>query len=317
MLQINNQKYFVFFGLITVLFLFESCDFNPKFNSKNSNCNKSIIQNKYKPASIPVFLIKFVSNHIQEYKSIDSVNYLKFCTLYQIKPNDSVNVNYYFTLKILHDLFTCNSSTNGSKGDIINIPYFWHHVTPNPRYTIYFTQSRRLLKDVKPPKDFSNFDTYADIDRTPALFICDMFDSIQKYYIEQCDTFSTFGWCSEREMAFVCVLDLMKFKGKIVARGGHAWSEFIVPFTPIHTKTIYLCIKIDNTFNTIEHRIIRENEFVEWEKYFGNTLECNWYNEMAHSQSEKQKIVDFVVSTNSSDRIEKAMVQYLERIRIN
>ena len=149
MLQINNQKYFVFFGLITVLFLFESCDFNPKFNSKNSNCNKSNIQNRYEPTSIPVFLTKFVSNHIQEYKRIDSVNYLKFCTLYQIKPNDSVNVKYYFTLKILHNLFTCKSSTNGSKGDIINIPYFWHHVTPNPRYKIYFTHLLKIkLKKV-------------------------------------------------------------------------------------------------------------------------------------------------------------------------
>jgi len=297
--------------LFFLLVIFGSCISDSETKMAKMKIIKPISIYKYEPVSIPVFISQLISNHTPDFAKIDSINYLKFCTFYQFKLKDSTNLNHYYTLKILHELFTCKSPINCSKGEILNIPYFWHHITPNPRYLIYSTGNGKLLKELKPPKEFLSCASYADIDRTPALFLCDLFEANPKYYTADCDTFSTFGWCSEREMAFIYLLDLLHFKGKTVARGGHAWSELIVPFNTTDNKTIHLNIKIDNTFDTVEPRFIKEDEFAEWEKYLGNTLECMWYNEMAHSKAEQQKVSTFLVSPKASSRMEESVVQYI------
>lgn len=266
---------------------------------------------KYESASIPIFFSQLITNHTSDFMIVETNDYYRFCVFYELVPKDSTNLNHYFTIKILHELFTCYTPSNGSRGDVLNIPYFWHHVTPNPRNKIYFTEKHKLLKEIDPPKEFSSCQSYADIDRTPALFLNDLFEENPKYYSTECDTFSTFGWCSEREMAFVCLLDLLNFKGKTVARNGHAWSEFIVPFITTNNTTIHLNIKIDNTFNSVEHRIIKEDEFAKWDKQLGNTIECKWYNEIAHSKKEQQKVCKFLVSQKAINRIENNTVKFL------
>lgn len=297
--------------LFSVLLL-ASCNSKQKKEASSNSYIPTEVEYTYESKSIPEFFLQLITNHTSDFMHKESDDYFRFCLFYKLAPKDSSNRNHYFTLKILHELFTCGASTNGSRGDILNIPYFWHHVVPNPRHKIHFTKNHKLLKEVYPPKEFSSCASYADIDRTPALFLCDLFEENPKYFTPECDTFSTFGWCSEREMAFVCLLDLLHFKGKTVARGGHAWSEFIVPFNTIDQKTIHLNIKIDNTFNTVEHQIIKEDEFSEWEKYLGNTLECKWYNEMAHSKVEQQKISRFKTSQKAMNRIEQEIVGHLQ-----
>ena len=78
------------------------------------------------------------------------------------------------------------------------------------------------MKDTKSHNDFLKYRSYDDIDRTPYLFLSDIVDKDLKYYSESCDTFSTFGWCSEREMAFVALITLLDFEAKVVSEGNHS-----------------------------------------------------------------------------------------------
>jgi hypothetical protein len=152
----------------------------------------------YDSLTIPEFISKLALNHQENYFLHNSEDFHSVFTASQLDANDPDNRNIYCELNLLHDLFTSKSPSNGSRGDILDIPYFWHWVSPNPRYGIYLRENHMLLKDQKPPLGFEKYKNYADVDRTPDVFLIDMFSEKPKYYSACCDTFSTFGWCSER-----------------------------------------------------------------------------------------------------------------------
>ena len=164
----------------------------------------------------------------------------------------------------MHDLFTSQSATNGSKGEILNIPYMWHWVTPNPRHQISFTASKTLLQDMKPPIEFSKYNSYADIDRTPFLYLTDLVAESPKYYSESYGEFSTFGWCSEREMAFVFLFEMMGFDGKVMAEGNHSWSEFLITMNLNDKNSANFMVKVDNTFDTLNWETIQNSDINNW-----------------------------------------------------
>ena len=62
---------------------------------------------------------------------------------------------------------------------------------------------------------YKKYKSAADADRRPYLYLKDLVSKKNKYYHPECSGFYTFGWCSEREMAFNCLLAIMGYKCKI------------------------------------------------------------------------------------------------------
>ncbi len=266
---------------------------------------------EYDSLTIPDFFIALIENHLTDFYKIDSVSYNEFCENNNLVSADTQNINKYFTIKILHDLFTSQTASNCSKGEILYIPYLWHWTSPNPRHELYFVETRKLLSKTKPPQEFSKYNTYADIDRTPYLFLSDLVKETLGYYSASCDTFSTFGWCSEREMAFVALTHLLNFNGKIVAEGNHSWSEFVITMKSMNSEFHYYKVKVDNTFNSLDWSLIKKEEIPDWKIHFGNSSHANWYNKKAKSQSELLRISNHIVGKNAMKRIEIKIVEYL------
>lgn len=279
--------------------------------SFKSDTALSVRSHTYDSTTIPLFFKSLVANHIEDYNRIDSLNFLSFGSITEVSIKDSANRTSYYTIKILHDLLTSQSAYDGSKGKILNIPYLWHWINPNPRHEIRFVKNGKLLKDSKSPKEFRNYKSYADIDRTPYLYLSELFEDKPKYYSESCDTFSTFGWCSEREMAFVCLVEILGYEGKVVVKGNHSWSEFIIPMKMKSGTTNNFLVKVDNTFDNVEWTQIENSSLVKWRQEMGSGKLSKWYNTKSHSLKEKKSINEFMISSKAMLRIEIKLVIYL------
>jgi hypothetical protein len=316
----KKETKYIFPILLTLLV--SSCDYGklkPNYSSqlsvtntqplvKKENHHHKITKFNYDTLTIPSFFTQLIENHIDDFYEIDSNSYIDFCVKLDL---DNKVRNDYYSIVILHQIFTSKSAINCSKGNILNIPYQWHWVNPNPRHKIYFTKTNHLLKDEKPPKEFSKYNSFADIDRTPYLYLSDLIDPEIKYYSKSCDSFSTFGWCSEREMAFVALTKLLKFESKVVAEGNHSWTELLLPLKTKTGTELLVKLKVDNTFDVIKWAVIKDSEVDAWRKYFGNTKLSNWYNQKAKSETELAKIKSHLVSAKAANRIENAVVKYL------
>ena len=307
-------------AISVILISLISCDYctlKTKNISKTSETTDYVVKKyHYDSLTIPMFFKILIRNHAKDFYKIDSVDFIHFCSEYNIDKNYSSNIERYLTISFLHELFTSKTSSNCSKGEILNIPYQWHWVNPNPRHEIYFTSNNVLLKDTKPPPEFSKYNSFADIDRTPYLFLSDLVHSDLKYYSSSCDTFSTFGWCSEREMAFIALTKLLDFEGKVVAEGNHSWSEFVIELKSNMGQLLNFKVTVDNTFDSVDWSLIEEQQISEWKKYYGTTNLSNWYNRKAKSISELRRIENYLVLKESMNRIENKLVKYLE-LKIN
>lgn len=295
--------------LLSCLILGFSCTSNPSSQSEKAPVNATLYE--YQEMTIPAFFTRLVENHLEDYYALNQEEYARFCKQNNLAISDSLNKHNYFTIKALQTLFTSKSASNCSKGDVLNIPYYWHWTEPNPRHKIHFTSNNKLLADTKPSGAFSKYNSYADIDRTPFLFLSDMVASKPKYYSETCDTFYTFGWCSEREMAFVALTNLLGFNGKVVAEGNHSWSEFIIDMKTKSNEEVYFKLKVDNTFNHSLWTKIRQDEIAGWYKYQGTSNLANWYNQKANSTTELLKIKEHIASKSAIQHIELKLVDYL------
>jgi hypothetical protein len=266
----------------------------------------------YNQTAVPLFFKKLIQNHRKDFHAIDPSGFKDAVTAYHIKEEDSVNAHSFYTLQILHKLFTSHSASNYSRGDILNIPYFWHWTTPNPRYGIIDLETNRKLTEKTPPKEFSKYKSFADIDRTPFLFLSDLVNEKTKYNTPECGNFNTFGWCSEREMAFVSLLSTMGYEGKVTTRGNHSWSEFIVPLQNNQNSKVFFKATIDNTFDKMELESIAASNIPAWRTQKNDGL-GDWYNKKAHTESELNKIRNLQITTAVAQDIEKKVVEYLLR----
>ncbi len=278
-------------------------------NEKNTAYKVKTYQYGVQP--IPQFFKSLVENHKKDFVKMDNLAFQEFCTTHQIDPNSSSNIEKYSTVNILHKLFTCKTASDCSKGEILSIPYMWHWVQPNPRYSIRFVRNKKLLKNTRPPRGFSRYNSYADVDRTPFLFLSDLVHPESKYYSSSCDTFSTFGWCSEREMAFAALTKLLDYEGGVVVAGNHSWSELLVPMQLANGKVKDFIVEVDNTFDFVNWKPATSRQTVNWKKKLRNSKEAKWYNKMARSKSELNKIRKHLVQEKASQRIEKKLVNYL------
>ena len=279
-------------------------------NQEKAICNVEIFH--YDSLTIPLFFEALTKNHFKDFFFIDSLKFNQFGSQSNINTTESSNIRKYFTIKILHEIFTSQTASDCSRGEIINIPYQWHWIEPNPRYEIRFTNNKNRLRDTEPPNEFSKYNSYADIDRTPYLFLSDLVNEESKYYSNSCDTFATFGWCSEREMAFIALVKLLDFEGKIVAEGNHSWSELIIPLKLNTGEFQNFKVKVDNTFNQVDWTTIASQDLTNWKGYFGNAELAGWYNQKASSNYELDRIKNHLVSDKFILRMENAIVEYLK-----
>lgn len=186
----------------------------------------------------------------------------------------------------------------------------WHWVSPNPRHEIICVADNKLLKDKKPPKDYGKYATYADIDRTPFLFISEMLSPTPLYSHPGCGEFSSFGWCSEREMAFSCLVEMMGYDAHVIASGNHSWSELKVDMkTSTGVKTFL--VAVDNTFDSINWTD-DEDKLENWNSTNGDSPMAKWYNDKAHSAGEMGKLRGFVVRVESASKLDNALSNYFK-----
>ncbi|MBW6515631.1 MAG: hypothetical protein K0B81_03310 [Candidatus Cloacimonetes bacterium] len=254
--------------LIIVIFSFSvSCGQEADFHVQNY---------EYEPLAIPDFFLALIDNHLEGFYHLENSYYHLICQGNDLDPAESQNLKNYFTISILHDLFTTQTAANYSRGEIFYIPYLWHWVNPNPRHRVYFVENDRLLSNTNPPPEFGNYQTYADIDRTPYLFLSDLVLEKPKYYTERGGSFSSFGWCSEREMAFIALTTLMNFEGKIVASGNHSWSELLIPMIKNDRSQEKFRVIVDNTFNTLQWRPFDQNDLTAWNNDIGSSNLASW-----------------------------------------
>lgn len=268
---------------------------------------------EYDSLTIPEFLKQLVFNHTDGYILHDT-SFKDICLYHFIDSKDSANQQIYYSFEILHDLFTSQSCFDCSTGEILKIPYYWHWIAPNPRHEIYFEETGVLLSETAPPKEFGKYNSYADIDRTPYLFLSDMFSDTAKYY-SKCGPFKSFGWCSEREMAFVCLNRLYGYEGKVVTSGAHSWSEFVVEMKSADGNMLKVHITVDNTFDNTDWKTISDAEYAKWKTELGEHRLSKWYNEMSRSEKESERVKNHIISNKVMTEVDAKLTTFItERV---
>jgi hypothetical protein len=229
----------------------------------------------------------------------------------QVKGNvESIkNKEVVFPLLFYHFLFTSTDAVDCTRGGIFTIPYFWHWVNPNPRYSIIYLPTGKPLVQTKTIKGFEKYRSFADIDRTPFLFLKNLVSDSALFYHPQCGDFYTFGWCSEREMAFSNLMTSLRYKMKIKQQGIHVWSEVFLEIETVGDKK-NICLLIDNTFNGLEFKEVNIPES-KWRNDVGEGAQVRWYNRTAFSDKELNLVKSIVVSEKAKARMEKNIMDWI------
>jgi len=214
-------------------------------------------------------------------------------------------------IMFFHLLFTSTNAVDCTDGGILNIPYFWHWVNPNPRHALIYLPTSKPLIKTKAPEAFSKYHSYADVDRTPSLYMSNLVTDSPLFSHPKCGRFFTFGWCSEREMAFSNLLSLYGYKVKIKQEGIHVWSEVLVDIQE-EKEIKKIILTVDNTFNVIDFRMLKASE-TEWLQDLGTGAQVLWYNRKALSPDERQKVKSISVSTEAVARISGLVNEWLNR----
>lgn len=272
---------------------------------------ESPVKHAYPPMSLPDFLETLFINHLPTVKRIENQALAKFCEANELAADDSLNQANYFRVQFLHDLFTSTGAYDCNTGGILKLPYFWHWTTPNPRYKIQYLagESPQNLAEVKPPSGFQRYKSLADVDRTPRLYLNDMVTETPSYRHPDCGDFYTFGWCSEREMAFATLLNTMGLDSKVVVSGNHSWTESLVKMTDREGKQQWVLVKTDNTFDEVGWGLF-DGKQDSWRAAQGNTKTDRWYNEKARSRAEQDDVFSIQVVPAASHRIEEMVIGF-------
>jgi hypothetical protein len=200
-----------------------------------------------------------------------------------------------------HPLFTSKNAVNCAKGGILEIPYIWHWVTPNLRHDIICLPASTALNKAKAPAGFEKYASYADIDRTPYLFLSNLVSDSALFSHLQCGSFLAFGWCIKREMAFSNLSSQCRYKIKIKQEGIHVWCEALVDVEE-KSGTGRLVITVHNTLNIVHFKKLTASES-EWRLDFGLGPHVNWYNKKALAPDEVKKVRRIPVNDKAAARI--------------
>ncbi len=254
-------------------------------------------------SSLPDFFSQLYIKHSDKIDSIYNDYYQQTCDEMGIEVENEKNQKKIIRLFFYNKLFTSDGASDCTTGGILNIPYFWHWVEPNPRHQIIFKPKSKLLRLIPPPNGFKRYKSYADVDRLPRLYLSDLVSESPKFCHPSCGCFFTFGWCSEREMAFTLLLTILGYDCKVKQVGIHVWSEICLRLVGKKKKNKAVIVKIDNTMNSVVF-LDAEADYVKWEKDFGNGTHVKWYNLNAHSVSEISAVKSIKISKSTKKRIE-------------
>ncbi len=299
----------IFFSLPFLLFILSSCN---KSITQEQQQNISV-NHKYKSSIFEAYLVELTTVHQKSFEKIYADEYITFCMEHNLIEEHISNKKKYFQLKILHDLFSSSSAKNNSIGSILPIPYMWHWCNPNPRHTIQFMESNTYLVNQKPSQEFGNYKTFADIDRTPYLYLSDLMSENIKYKNETHPEILTFGWCSEREMAFNSILKILGYQAKIFTKDNHCWTETLTHFMDKNNQKVILNTQIDNTFHQFNIKKINLIQQKKWPTDFGNLSMGKWYNKKANDSNEVEKIKKIKLYPKKIDYIESKIEAFIEK----
>lgn len=253
--------------------------------------------------TLPQFITDLSSEFESQCLLKDSAEYQEVCRKLNLAPENETNKATFATITLVHDLMTGTSARDCSSGGILHIPYFWHWIKPNPRHSIRHLPDSLLLTKLKPPSGYGQYKTFADVDRRPALFLSDMVSAEPGYYHPDCGSFYTFGWCSEREMAFSCLMKVLGYRSKIVQSGIHTWSVVLLAMTKTDGTESPFEVFVDNTFDMVNWGQHSDRNDRTWESDFGAGTQIEWYNSIASSEAEVDKVRQVEVPETSADRI--------------
>jgi hypothetical protein len=235
-----------------------------------------------------------ISRYSPAYLRCDSVAFVEFCKGHNLDLDHDRNKRMYATLGLLHNMLTAPSPDNCATDGILQIPYYWHWGPDRPRQHIIWSLTGQRLDQISPPAAFKRYRSYADIDRTPDIFWQNLLSERPMFYTATCDSFYTFGWCSEREMAFQAFLHTLGFYdqetgyansvGRVIAEGPHSWSEMALQLTADTGKPVWLICRIDNTYGSMKWRAASDADVMNLKNYTSQCdQECKRYNRKASS----------------------------------
>jgi hypothetical protein len=229
--------------------------------------------------SLPDFfgeVIRIRQNHSETKIRLESCG----IDLRQLTP---IQIRNLKKLAVIHSLLSSQTAKTGSINPVWGIPYFWHYTNPNPRHFIVLIATGQKLTDVKPPSGFEKYPNLAQVDRSPELFWSDFASEKPMYRYKGLADFYTFGWCSEREMAFKSIASILGFNCTIVISGNHVWSVVEIE------KGSGQWIRADHTFNVFYR--------CDEPQVPTSTL-GKWYNTKASSKKVLAKVRAVQISKN-------------------
>ena len=264
-------------------------------------------------AGLPSFFDQLCAEYSAEYAEHTQGDYPALCTELDLDSADAANRQIFGEVSFLHDLITGVAAEDCRRGGILRMPYFWHWVDPNPRHAIVSVPDSLPLVGLAPPSGFERYKSYADVDRVPVLFFSDLVTDEPRYAHEDCGQFFTFGWCSEREMAFVSLMGCLGHRGKVCQSGIHSWSELWCEFAGNDGRLVRVIARVDNTFDSLEWRPAPNGiSMHEWLADTGSGADVGWYNTTARSEEQRRALEEMEVSDVAAARIRNLVSEVLE-----
>ncbi|MCE2790377.1 MAG: hypothetical protein LW630_10750 [Saprospiraceae bacterium] len=259
-----------------------------------------------------------ISDFHEEFLRVDSAGFAGLCVKHGVSPDDAGNQKKYATLGLLHRMMTSSSPANCSMEGALQIPYYWHWGNSRPRNEIVWTETGQTLLQVRPPAGFNRYQCLADIDRTPILFWKDLLTLKPRYFTPDCDSFYTFGWCSEREMAYQAFLRAINFLpsqesqsfARIIVEGAHSWSEVAVKLNTVSGQEAWFLVSVDNTYGTIKWTPADAGGIAALRSRQGLTKEDRWYNQQAKAALKIQTLQSLQVSVPVQRRIHRQLAAF-------
>lgn len=274
---------------------------------EESRAHRSLlVDSSSAPASVPGFLAELFAEVQDEYASFREEEFSRFCSAHGVDSADTTNRHDFFRLWFLHDLFTTDGAFDCARGGFLRIPYFWHWVEPNPRHSIFSLPDSISLTSRNPASPYQRYASVADIDRVPALYLGDLVAEEPGYFHPDCGSFFTFGWCSEREMAYTALMTTWGYPAKIWQSGIHTYSVVWCEFKRTSGTTVNLAAEVDNTFDSVTWREIPEGiEADRWIDETGSGAQIDWYNQKARSREQIDALRAIPVGDGTRERFRR------------
>ena len=105
-------------------------------------------------------------------------------------------------------------------------------------------------------------------------------------------------------MAFNTILKILNYKGKIFTKDNHCWTETLVDFVNSKGQKVKFNGHIDNTFHQFYFTKFNIVNQKSWSTDFGNVPLGKWYNQMAKSEIEIDKVRTIKVYESKMNYIE-------------